>query len=151
MHAIFFLGSDPPPAPNKRWCLPTSPFPFPSSPVQDKMCVYDRWGRLVGSTPLVVGPSQRPVVGDFDGDGMADVLVVGWGGAAVGYALTPDPGIRALFVAVLALAAAMLIVAAVYVPPPSSSSSSTSSTGRRRDGGRGGRKLPGGKSKRATD
>lgn len=116
------------------------------------MCVYDRWGRLVGSTPLVVGPSQRPVIGDFDGDGMADVLVVGWGGAAVGYALTPDPGIRALFVAVLALAAAMLIVAAVYVPPPSSLSSRSSSSRRRNGGGGGGReRLPGGKSKRATD
>lgn len=113
---------------------------------------------MVGSTPLVVGPSQRPVVGDFDGDGMADVLVVGWGGAAVGYALTPDPGIRALFVAVLALAAAMLIVAAVYVPPPSSSYSSSSwssrgSSGRRPGGGGGGGggRLIGGKPKRATD
>lgn len=131
------------------------------------MCVYDRSGRLVGSTPVVVGPSQRPVVGDFDGDGLADVLVVGWGGGAAGYSLTPDPGIRALFVAVLALAATMLVVAAVYVPPPPSSSwlARSSSDRRRRDGrrgmaaaaaggggGGGARRLqPGGKSKRATD
>lgn len=127
--------------------------------------MYDRRGRLVGSTPVIVPPSLRPVVGDFDGDGLADVLIVGWGGAAAGYALTPDPGIRALFVAVVALAAAMLVVAAVYVPPPSSSSSSWRARGRggRRGGaaagggggggwGSGaGRRLPGGKSKRAMD
>ncbi|CBN74487.1 aldehyde dehydrogenase, putative [Ectocarpus siliculosus] len=114
---------------------------------QDKMCVYDRGGRLAGSTPLAAPPSQRPVLGDFDGDGVADVLVVGWSGAVAGYALAPDPGVRAMFVAVLALVAAMLVVAAVHVPPPPSSSSS-------RGGGRAtqyGTGLAGGKSKRATD
>lgn len=115
---------------------------------------------MAGSTPIVVPPSQRPVVGDFDGDGLADVLVVGWGGGVTGYALTPDPGVRALFVAVLALAAAMLVVAAAYAPPPPSSGRGSSGRGsddwRRIDerrGGGGGRRgpLPGGKSKRATD
>ncbi|CAM9930767.1 unnamed protein product, partial [Scytosiphon promiscuus] len=96
---------------------------------KDKMCIYSRRGRLMGSTPLISGPSQRPVVGDFDGDGMADVLIVGRSGAASGYALSPDPGVRMLFVAVLALAAAMLLVAAVHVPPPPSASLLSSSRG----------------------
>lgn len=119
------------------------------------MIVYDRNGRLAGSTPLMAGPAQPPVIGDFDGDGIADVLIVGHGGTAAGYALAPDPGIRAMFVAVLVLVGAMLAVAAVYIPPPPSSSASAlrrgSVGGGRGGGGGGGRAPPGVKSKRATD
>lgn len=108
----------------------------------------------MGSTPLISGPSQRPVIGDFDGDGMADVLIVGRSGAAAGYTLSPDPGVRVLFVGVLALAAAMLLVAAVHVPPPPSASvrsevGGASARSSRREGRTG---LPDRrKSKRATD
>ncbi|CAN0000500.1 unnamed protein product [Ascophyllum nodosum] len=109
----------------------------------DKICVYDREGRLSGQAPLVSAPSQPPVIGDFDGNGIADVVILGRGGLVAGYTLAPDPGIRALFVAVLVLIGAMLVVAAVYVPPPASSA---------RGFGQGwGRPRGVWKSKRATD
>lgn len=109
----------------------------------------------MGSTPIAVAPSQPPITGDFDGDGVTDFVVVDQSGSAAGYALAADPGIRALFVAVLALIGAMLLVAAVYVPPPASAGSSSwrrAAVGRRRGRTPGmGARRPGGKSKRATD
>lgn len=115
------------------------------------MCVYDRNGRLEGSTRLRTGPSMIPVVRDFDGDGMADVIIVGWGGELMGYALTRDPGIQALFVAVLVLIGTMLVVAAVYVPPPGSSARWTREDGRGRGASQRWGQQRRGKSKRATD
>ena len=98
---------------------------------------------MSGQAPLVSAPSQPPVIGDFDGNGIADVVILGRGGLVAGYTLAPDPGIRALFVAVLVLIGAMLVVAAVYVPPPASSA---------RGFGQGwGRPRGVWKSKRATD
>lgn len=89
-------------------------------------------------------------MGDFDGDGITDVVVIGrqrgeW--IAAGYALAPDPGVRALFVAVLALIVAMLVVAAFHVPPPTRYGGGGS--WRRRRGA--GTWRYSGKSKRATD
>lgn len=74
----------------------------------------------MGSTKLVSAPLQRPVAGDFDGNGLTDFVIVGVTGSTVGYALAPDPGIHAVFVVVLVFIAAILVVAAIYVPPPAS-------------------------------
>lgn len=121
------------------------------------MCVYDGAGRIVGSTVLAAGPSQRPVIGDFDGDGVADVVVVGWHGTTAGYALAPDPGMRALFVAVLVVIGTMLVVATSYFPPPVNATPGDWASGRRvlrerlEGAGTGGQPRPGVKSKRATD
>lgn len=82
------------------------------------MCIFDPMGNVVGSTPLAFPPKNRPVAGDFDADGFTDFVVVGGDGSVAGYALAPDPGIRALFMLVVAMVVTMLVVAAVYVPAP---------------------------------
>lgn len=112
------------------------------------MCVYDPEGRLLGSTMLSFAPNQRPVAGDFDGDGFTDFVVVGASGSVAGYALAADHGVRLLFIAVLVLVASVLVVAAVFAPGPGAGGGS-GAWGRRGPGPVRGRPL--GKTKRSTD
>ncbi|CAM9406606.1 unnamed protein product [Choristocarpus tenellus] len=95
---------------------------------QDKVAVFSEGGRLMGSSALLFPPCRPPIVGDFDSDGLADLIVPG-DGFITGYTLKAKGGIHALFMLVLAIVVVMLIVAASRVPEEGSGSGWTS-TGR---------------------
>ena len=74
------------------------------------MAMYSLNGRQTGSVRIIDAPAARPVVGDLDGDGVNDIILVGRRGRMTGYIVSEDVGGEIILMTVLAVLVAMLTV-----------------------------------------